>query len=226
MQLKKSKKILLYFFLFVIVGSINNKNSNNINFLRVNKVLISGLDEKNNLILEKNINLLNIENLFFLKKNMIDEVINTNNLVENYFVFKKYPSTLDIKIEKTDFLARVKKNDTDFILGSNGRLIDITYLKYNLPFIFGDFEINNFFEFKKTIDDTNFDYNSNKNLFFFKSGRWDIETKEGIFIKLPKENLRKAMELFQIFLRHSDNQDIKIKKIDLRQYNQIIINEQ
>ena len=93
----------------------------------------------------------------------------------------------------------------------------------NRPFIFGDFKIKNFFELKKAIDHTNFDYLSIKNLFFFKSGRWDIETKDGLLIKLPNENIQNSLELFLFFLIKNNHK--KIKKIDLRQHNQIIVNE-
>ena len=33
-----------------------------------------------------------------------------------------------------------------------------------------------------------FELSEIKNLYFFKSGRWDIETNSGILIKLPKNN--------------------------------------
>ena len=88
MQIKKSKKILLYFFLFLIIGSINNKNFSTIKFSRISEIQISGLDDKNNSLLKNEINVLNIKNLFFLKKSVIEEIINTNNLVEDYLVFK------------------------------------------------------------------------------------------------------------------------------------------
>ena len=48
----------------------------------------------------------------------------------------------------------------------------------NIPYIFGDFKIQNFFELKNAIDEANFNYDEVKNLFFFKSERRDIETKK------------------------------------------------
>ena len=206
-----------------MIGSLNNKNFNNINFTKVDKILIKGLDEKNNLKLENDLRFLELDNLFFLKKKDIKEIIDRNNLVENYLVFKKYPSTLEITIHKTDFLAKIKRNNNDFILGSNGKLIQMIDKEIKLPFIFGDLNVKKFFELKKAIDLTNFDYHSIKNFFFFKSGRWDIETKDGLLIKLPNENLKSSLELLLIFLIKNSHKEIK--KIDLRQHNQIIVNE-
>ena len=48
----------------------------------------------------------------------------------------------------------------------------------------------------------NFDFDEVKNLYFFKSGRWDIETKNGLLIKLPKKELKKSLEIFDKFFKY------------------------
>lgn len=223
MHQRKSKKILIYFFLFLIIGSLNNKNLININFAKINEITVKGLDDKNNLELMENLKFLKLNNLFFLKKKDITDIINSNNLVENYSVYKKYPSTINIEIDKAKFLAQLKKDNKLYLLGSNGRLIEKTNYKDNIPFIFGDFNNKNFFELKDVIDKSSFDYGDIKNFFFFKSGRWDIETKNGSLIKLPKDNLKKSFQFLNSIL--NQDKEKKIIKIDLRQYNQIIIYE-
>ena len=223
MHQQKNKKILIYFFLFLIIGTFNNKYFNNFNFPKIKKVEIIGLDENNSFELLKNLSYLKLGNLFFINKFEINEVISSNELVENYSVFKKYPSSLKIKIIKTKFLANVKKEGDNFFLGSNGKLIKKKNIEYNIPYIFGNFKNKHFFELKKAINETNFNYDEIKNLFFFKSGRWDIEKYDGLLIKLPKDNLEKSVELLNNFL--TQNHKNKITKIDLRQSNQIIVDE-
>ena len=73
------------------------------------------------------------------------------------------------------------------------------------------------------MDKTNFKYEDIRNLFFFKSGRWDIETKSNILIKLPEKNISKSLNM-SLNILNNDNKKI-INQIDLRQNNQIIINE-
>ena len=143
-------------------------------------------------------------------------------MVEEYTVFKKYPSTLDIQIKKTKFLAQLKKKDGKFLLGSNGKLIKTIEFQQEIPFIFGDFENEQFFSLKEAIDQTNFEFSQIKNLFIFKSGRWDIETKNGLIIKLPKDKVYLSLKTLINFLKQ--NSEKKIKEIDLRQDNQIVIN--
>jgi cell division protein FtsQ len=222
MHQSRSKKIILYFFLFIIIGTLNNKNIDKIDLMKINTINVTGLSENKNNELIYNLNFLKIGNIFFLKKNEIIQILNSYNLVEEYTVFKKYPSTLDIQIKKTKFLAQLKKKDGNFLLGSNGKLIKTIEFKEEIPFIFGDFENEQFFSLKEAIDQTNFEFSQIKNLFIFKSGRWDIETKNGLIIKLPKDKVYLSLNILINFLQQ--NSEKKIKEIDLRQDNQIIIN--
>ena len=219
---KKSKKIFTYLFVFLIIGTLSNKNFNKTNFTKISKITVSGLDNKNNFELLNSLNYLKVSNLFFIDQHKIERIVKANNLVEKYSISKKYPSTLDVKINRAIFLAQFKKKNTHFFLGSNGKFIKGENTTKNLPYIFGDFKIQNFFELKNAIDETNFNYDEVKNLFFFKSGRWDIETKNGILIKLPKERIKYSLRVFVDIL--SKDQEILINKVDFRQHNQIIIN--
>ena len=166
MHQRKSKKILVYIILFLTIGTFNHKNFAEINLKKKIKIDVSGLNQKNNFTLKNDLNYLNLSSLFFLNKNEIIEIIKSNNLVESYSVFRMYPSTLNIKINQTIFLAQTQKDNETFLLGSNGRLIKIDDLKKNLPFIYGNFSNENFFQLKKAIDETEFNYNEIKNLFF------------------------------------------------------------
>ena len=122
MHQQKGKKILVYFFLFLIVGSINNTVLTKIRFEKIKNIQISGLNQNQNLNLLESIQVLNLKNIFFLNGSEISKIIASNTLVESYEIFKKYPYALDIKIEKTDFLAKINNNGKIFLIGSNGKL--------------------------------------------------------------------------------------------------------
>ena len=55
MHQKKGKKILIYLFLFLIVGSINNTALTKINFEKIKSIQISGLNQNQNINLLENI---------------------------------------------------------------------------------------------------------------------------------------------------------------------------
>ena len=222
MHLRINKKILIYIFLFLILGSINNKNLYNIKFSQITDINIEGLSEKEHSKLIESLEILNLQNVFFLDKNKIIKILNSNNLIENFFIFKKYPSSLEIKIKQAEFLAKVNKNGKMYYLGSNGKLILSEKNRTELPFIFGEFKSKDFFDLYQVINDTSFDFNEIKKLFFFNSGRWDIETYSGVLIKLPREEFKQSFNISLKIL--NDDKFEKIKIIDLRQSNQVIIN--
>ena len=222
MQQKKSKKILFYFFLLFIVGSINNISLDQIKAGKIKKINIYGLGIDESDMLLKNINALNLSNILFLNANEIKKVIDKNALVENYRIIKKYPATLNIKINKTKFLAKINKEGQTFLIGSNGKLIKRSSNE-ELPFIFGKPNLEEFFEIKKKIDDSKISYENIKSLFFFQSKRWDVKLKNNVLLKLSKESSKDTIDVVYQFL--IDNNESNIKMIDARVKNQIIINE-
>ena len=148
--------------------------------------------------------------------------LDSNELIENYIVFKRYPSSLEIRINKTKFLANVFKDGKFFVLGSNGKLIETINKNNNLPNIFGDYNKDSFFSLLKSIKKSNFELSEIKNLYFFKSARWDIETNDNMIIKLPKKNLENSLNLSLDLISSDKFKNIKI--LDLRQDKQVIIN--
>ena len=217
-----SKKILVYFFLFVIFGSLNNKNLSQLKFTNIKKIKVEGLEIKNKEF-QKSLDLLKMETLFNLDKLKVRELFNSNNLIEEYVISKRYPSSLEIKIIETELLALLNKRGKIFYIGSNGKLIEVEDRVKDLPYIFGDPNIDKFLSLKRMIDSSKLDYNDVENLFFFPSGRWDIEISSGVLIKLPIENIEESLELSLNLLDYK--QFDNIKSIDARPRNQVITYE-
>ena len=137
MHQRKSKKILVYFFLLILLGSINNITLSELNYMKINHIKVSGLNNRENNELLKKLQELDLGNIFLLNKEKITTIIDRNTKIENYKVQKKYPSTLDVEIKKTNFLAKLNYNDSIYVIGNNGRLSKNTYEANGLPFIFG-----------------------------------------------------------------------------------------
>ena len=122
MHQRKSKKIFIYFFLLILVGSINNNSINNLKLEKVKNVNIFGLEKKNQKTILYNLNNLDLKNIFFINKKKFQNIIESNSLVEEYNVIKKYPDSININIKKTSFIARINKNGKFFLIGNNGKL--------------------------------------------------------------------------------------------------------
>jgi cell division protein FtsQ len=224
MHQRKSKKILIYLFLLFLVGSINNIHINNLNLLSVKEINVTGLENKENTTLSKKIErLLKLDNIYLINKKDLNTLIESNNLVEKYFIFKRYPSSLNINIDKTNFLAKISKNGKIYDLASNGKLIENRHSNRQLPFVFGNPEIVEFFNIKKIIDESQISFEEIESLYFFLSKRWDLKLRNNIIIKLPNDNTKEGLKLVSEFLHNNEFKDIKI--IDARIKNQIILND-
>jgi len=223
MHLLISKKIIIYLLLFCFLVSINNISLTNISFPKINQIEISGLNLDERKKIESIIYDSNFKSIFHLDKQYLNRKISSINIIEQFEIFKNYPSTLKIFIKETRILAQTKKNGFIYFIGSNGKLIRNNNLATDLPFIFGDLNLNEFLNFKNEIDKSKFDYKNITKLYYFKSKRWDIETSKGLLIKLSKDNVEEDLNLF---VRLSDENKFKNKLIiDFRQKNQIILNE-
>ena len=223
MHQQKGKKILFYFFLLIFLGSITNIKFNNIALHNIKIINVSGLDKKNNEYISNSLKNFYFQNIFFVNPNDLKKIIEANKLIENYKIIKKYPSTLDIELKKTKFIAKINKNENIYIVGTNGKLINNNSLNSELPFIFGNPEVKEILLLKKIIDQSKFSFSEIKKLYYFKSRRWDIEFNNKIFIKLPTKNIEETLNY--IFLLHENKNMKKVKVYDARVVNQIIINE-
>ena len=223
MHQRKSKNILIYFFLLFLFGSITNIGLYNSKFLNLSKIEISGLDENESRQLKNKIENLKLKNIFFLNENKIKNIIELNTLIENYQIFKIYPSNLYIKKNKTKLLAKINQSGKIMLLGSNGKLSETISTNQQLPFIFGKPKVEEFLNFKIIIDQSKFSYDEIENFYFFPSKRWDIELKNKIILKLPNEDIKNTLDYLFEFLDNKNLYNSRI--IDARINNQIILND-
>ena len=61
-----SKKILLYIFIFLLFGTVNNKDYNNFQFPKIKQINVSGLSNEKNIKISKSLESIKVYNLFFL----------------------------------------------------------------------------------------------------------------------------------------------------------------
>ena len=221
-KIDKKNKVYIYLFIFFLLSTLNNIHFTNSHFFKFNvdNIKVSGLSEKNNLQITKEINKILFENIFLIKKEVLLKTLEKNNLISSFEIKKIYPNTIQVKIKKTEFLGITNIDGNFFFIGSNGKFIDYENAKKNLPYVFGKVDPYSFIEFVKIIKKSKFDLNTVKEFYFFPSGRWDIKTKDNKLFKLPSENLELKLNLIYNVLKNEEFKDKKI--IDLRFSNKII----
>ena len=221
-MLQKKSKIFIYLIFFLFLGTINNYTILRSNTFKIKNFEILGLENNYKKELENNLLNINEFNIFFVSKDYLKLIFNSNPLMETFQVFKIYPSSLNIKIKKTNFLARLNVNGDIFLIGSNGKLTKDFLLSDSeiLPFIFGNPKVEEFLNIFSIINRSDFKYENIKNLFFYKSGRIDLELKDDILIKLPLDNLENGLKKISQLLTYNQ---LNKKIIDARVPNQIIL---
>ena len=217
----KKNNIILYLLLLFILSTTSGKFSENQNrySFKINQINIEGLSKANHLKIYNELNNLFYKNILLISKNDIQKVVSKYNIIEEYSIQKIYPSTININIKPTKFIARLSNNDQ--LVGANGKLIMDNKNSEILPYIFGEFDSQNFLIFKKNITQSKFIFTDFKTLYFFPSKRWDILTYDDILIKLPQGNISKSLNLAYKVI--NSNNFINKKLIDLRVNNHLII---
>ena len=217
----KKKKIIIYLLLLFILSTISEKfveNKKNYSY-KINQINIEGLSRANNSKIANELKNLFYKNILLINKDEIQKVISKYNIIEEYNIKKIYPSTLNINIKPTKFVARLSNKDR--LVGANGKLIEDKENSEILPYIFGEFNSKNFLKFKKNIIQSKFTFAKFKTLYFFPSNRWDIVTNDDILIKLPQDNISKSLNLAYNIISSNDFKNKNL--IDLRVNNHLIM---
>ena len=130
--------------------------------------------------------------------NLFSKVVQSlaEDTLENFEIKKKYPNALIIRIFEKKPIAILLQKKEKFYLSEKIELIDFKKIKNyeNLPYIFGnqiEFEI-----FYKNLKKINFPFDTIKKYTFFESKRWDLETLDGIVIKLPDANYTESLQSY------------------------------
>ena len=223
MHLQKDKKILIYCFLFIFLGSINNKYFTELELFNIKSFNFVGLNKKEKLELLKKLEPIRNQNIFSVSNQQIIEIINSNDLIDSFLVRKNYPSNLNFNIKKASFLAKINIQGRNFLIGSNKKLIKADLKNSNLPMVLGNPSLDDFFQITESISKSLIKLKDVNKFHFFKSKRWDLEFKNGILIKLPASNTVEALNNFSKLVDLKQFNNTKI--FDLRINKQIIVNE-
>ena len=228
-SIDRKLRLFFYLILFLLLSTQIAKNKNiksNINN-KLNSIEVIGLSEKNNLKVYEGLKFLLTENIFFINKKELQNILRKNNLIDYFYVRKIYPNLIQVKIKQTDLLAITNQNNKKFYIGSNGKLIpinQITVFNNKLPFVYSKSNYIDFVKLKKIIDKSKFKFEEIESFYYFPSNRWDIKTKDGFLIKLPEQNIAKSLKFAELIIKSKKFEDKKV--IDLRISKNIILSNE
>ena len=219
-------KIYFYIFSLLFLTTIINKDIiSNISYFFIIKNLniVSETDLLKKKIL-KEINFINESNIFFIKKKKLSNKLKNINYIDEFKIKKIYPSSLIVQVKKTNLIGITFINNKQYYVGENGNFISVNSIrnKDKLPFIFGEFNIQDFLNLKLKLSDSDIIFSNIKKYHHHKNRRWDLYLNDNVLIQLPNKNIKNALNLYK---KLKTNNEIKPNMIiDLRIPNRIILN--
>lgn len=219
------KKIYFYLFTFVFISTLFNSNQLGrlSNIFKLEDINISGLnfDEENSL--RNDLDLFKNQNIFLIKNNHIYSILNNFSQIESFKIKKIFPSKLNIDVKKTTYIGKTMKNGKLYLIGNNKKFIEQKKINIqpNVPFVFGNFSIEEFLILQNNLKDNNFNLDEFKSYYYYKNGRWDLIKKDNITIKLPFTNDEQSLKQYKIL--EDEGKIYKNSIVDLRVPKKIII---
>ena len=234
---KKSIFIILFLFLtsfYLLSKTTNILTESKLNFL--NKILI------NNGFVIKNIKILGLSHL---DKGEIIEIVNTyNNInifnvnikniyrkIKNNTWIKKvsveiiYPNTIKILLTEKQPIAIWQNRYGNSLITKNGDVIsekNLEKFKSYLPIINGQNAPKNVYSILNILS-SNKDFAENIwSLSFVNERRWDVHFNQGLTIRLPSKNVKKAWEKVVYLNQKFNILGLGLTEIDLRNSRQIL----
>ena len=209
-----------------MLSSTNNINFKNLkNFFEVKLININGIENLNKTKLMDKLGIFKKKNIFFINKNILNNILKDINYVDSYSVSKVYPSQINIFLKKTEFVGITYIQGTKYLIGLNGKIIIEKNHKYknNLPVIFGEFSPQNYIEILNKLKNNKFDIKNILEFYYYKNERWDLTLKNNIKIKLPNHGVDSALKIAKLYIDQTNHEK---KIIDLRVANQVIISNE
>tara|TARA_A100001011_G_scaffold389460_1_gene470984 strand:+ start:12 stop:710 length:699 start_codon:yes stop_codon:yes gene_type:complete len=220
-------KYKLYFYLILLIFLSSTFNfqllENYRNKFNLKTINIEGLTFEEKKMLEVELDNFRKVNIFKLNEDIILQQLSRFNFIENVYITKIIPSSINIKLSKTSILGKTIRNGNIYFIGKNGQFINPnqlidTEVSAN---VFGDFDIQEFLSLHKILNNNKIEVNKIDTYYYFKNKRWDLIFSNGLILKLPSNNTENSIQIFKKLLENKKLENTKI--IDLRLNNQIIL---
>ena len=218
-------KLYLYLIFFIFLSSIFNfkfLESYRENFV-LKSIEINGLSYNEKKIIEFELNNFLDTNIFKIKKDKVLEKLNKFNFLENIYINKIIPSSININLSKTTIIGKTYRKGENFYIGKNGKFILLNQLTdvNRVPKVFGNFEIQKYIDLRTILRDHLIDIDKIQEYYYFKNKRWDLKFSNGSVLKLPSKKVEDSIIIYKSLLNNSELINTQI--IDLRVSNQIIL---
>ena len=225
--------LFIYLFFFVYQSQIINKIfinyvekfSLNYEYL-LKQVNVNKLKNIKNFEIEKYFNDYKNTSIFLIPINEISDLLIKNKWVDKVSIKSDYKNTIDVEVIETIPIGIYYDDDNNYFFDKNGSIIDsvnLEIIKYNNLIIFSGADcLPNAKFFLESIPLHL--KNRVKEAIYINFRRWDIQLKNGLYLKLSENNISESFFKYdKIYKNISNNELREIESLDLRIPKQAII---
>ncbi len=226
---------ILLFCGFYFLGSLDKDNIINKlkpsdqflikNGFKIENVLITGTRNLSNNYIKDTIEIYNDGSIFNIDLSSIYNKIKQNAWVKEVSIERILPNIIKIKILENQPIAIWQNKRNNKLITANGDIIfdgNVNDFKNDFPIIKGNKSKENISSILKILKTNQSFYENIWSLTFINERRWDLHFNQGLVVRLPSKDIKKAWEKIIKLQKNYNVLNLRLTEIDLRNPKQIL----
>ena len=195
------------------------------NGFKIENILITGTRNLSNNYIKDIIEIYKDGSIFNIDLSSIYNKIIQNSWVKEVSVERVLPNIIKIKILENQPIAIWQNKKNNKLITANGDIIfdgNVNDFKNDFPIIKGNKSKENISSILEILETNQNFYENIWSLTFINERRWDLHFNQGLVVRLPSKDIKKAWEKIIKLQKNYNVLNLKLTEIDLRNPKQIL----
>ncbi len=195
------------------------------NGFKIENVLITGTRNLSNNYIKDTVEIYNDGSIFNIELSSIYNKIKQNSWVKEVSIERILPNIIKIKILENQPIAIWQNKKNNKLITANGDIIydgNVNDFKNDFPIIKGNKSKENISSILKILEINQSFYENIWSLTFINERRWDLHFNQGLVVRLPSKDIKKAWEKIIKLQKNYNVLNLRLTEIDLRNPKQIL----
>ncbi len=195
------------------------------NGFKIENVLITGTRNLSNNYIKDIIEIYKDGSILNIDLSSIYNKIKQNSWVKEVSIERVLPNIIKIKILENQPIAIWQNKKNNKLITANGDIIfdgNVNDFKNDFPIIKGNKSKENISSILEILETNQSFYENIWSLTFINERRWDLHFNQGLVVRLPSKDIKKAWEKIIKLQKNYNVLNLKLTEIDLRNPKQIL----
>ena len=195
------------------------------NGFKIENVLITGTRNLSDNYIKDIIEIYKDRSIFNIDLSSVYNKIKQNSWVRKVSIERVLPNIIKIKILENQPIAIWQNKKNNKLITANGDIIfdgNVNDFKNDFPIIKGNKSKENISSILKILETNQSFYKNIWSLTFINERRWDLHFNQGLVVRLPSKDIRKAWEKIIKLQKNYNVLNLRLTEIDLRNPKQIL----